>query len=195
MPLTDTAARQAKPKEKDYKLADANGLFLLIKTNGSKYWRLKFRYLGVEKLLALGVYPDVKLAEARDKAAEARKHLRDGIDPGELRKLKKAAKYEAAENSFEAVGQEWFASFVLADADNYIQRIVADRVKKTERRQIGDAVRVDSADPGDGARHHKIGEQLVIIGVGMQCWVDLHAGSPAGMYQVTALGNDLQYRF
>lgn len=109
MPLTDPAARQAKPKEKDYKLSDANGLFLLIKTNGSKYWRLKYRYLGAEKLLALGVYPDVKLAEARGKADEARKHLRDGIDPGELRKVKKAAKAEAAENSFEAVGQEWFA--------------------------------------------------------------------------------------
>jgi len=109
MPLTDTAARQAKSKEKDYKLADEKGLFLFVKTNGSKYWRLKYRYLGAEKLLALGVYPDVKLAGARRKADEARQQLRDGIDPGELRKIKKASKVEAATNSFEAVGLEWFA--------------------------------------------------------------------------------------
>ncbi len=109
MPLTDTAARQAKPKEKDYKLSDANGLFLLVKASGSKYWRLKYRYLGAEKLLAFGVYPDVKLAEARSKADEARKQLRDGIDPGELRKIKKAFKVEAAANSFQAVGEEWYA--------------------------------------------------------------------------------------
>jgi hypothetical protein len=87
MPLTDPAVRRAKPKEKDYKLSDANGLFLLVKANGSKYWQLKYHYLSVEKLLALGVYPDVKLAEARRKADEARKHLRDSTDPGEQRKI------------------------------------------------------------------------------------------------------------
>jgi integrase len=117
MPLTDTAVRQAKPKEKDYKLSDEKGLFLLVKTNGSKYWRLKYRYLGSEKLLALGVYPDVKLAVARLKANEARQHLLDGVDPGELRKIKKAAKYEAAENSFRAVGLEWFSKQKLKWSD------------------------------------------------------------------------------
>ncbi len=109
MPLTDTAARQAKPKAKDYKLSDAGGLFLLVKTNGSKYWRLKYRYLGAEKLLALGVYPEVKLAGARRGADEARQQLRDGVDPGELRKIRKATKAEAAANSFQSVAEEWFA--------------------------------------------------------------------------------------
>ncbi len=87
MSLTDTAVRQIKSKAKDFKLSDANGLFLLVKTTGAKYWRLKYRYFGAEKLLALGVYPEVRLAEARRGAEDARRLLRDGIDPNEFRKL------------------------------------------------------------------------------------------------------------
>ncbi|HEY3698963.1 MAG TPA: integrase arm-type DNA-binding domain-containing protein [Spongiibacteraceae bacterium] len=109
MSLTDLTVRLVKPKDKDFKLADANGLFLLVKKTGAKYWRFKYRYLGAEKLLALGVYPEVKLSEARRKVDDARKQLREGIDPSELRKVTKSSKMETAANSFQAVGLEWFA--------------------------------------------------------------------------------------
>lgn len=106
--LSDTAVRNAKPKEKPYKIADSDGLFLLVMPNGSKYWRLRYFFGGKEKTLALGVYPDVPLSEARDRRAEAKKLLASGNDPG---KVKKQAKQEAtikAANTFEAIAREWY---------------------------------------------------------------------------------------
>lgn len=105
--LSDATARNAKPKCKPYKLADGDGLFLLIMPNGSKYWRLRYFFDGKEKTLALGVYPDVPLADARDRRSEAKRSLAAGNDPG---KTKKQAKQEAklkARNTFEAVAREW----------------------------------------------------------------------------------------
>ena len=84
--LSDVTVRNAKPRSKSYKVADGEGLFLLIMPNGSKYWRLKYFFAGKEKLLALGVYPDVTLAEARDRRGQARKVLAAGNDPGAQRK-------------------------------------------------------------------------------------------------------------
>ena len=81
MPLTDTTIRTAKPTEKPYKLADEKGLFLLVSPNGSKWWRLKFRIDGKEKLLSLGVYPDTSLKKARSDRDTARSMLAEGIDP------------------------------------------------------------------------------------------------------------------
>lgn len=109
MPLTDTAIRTAKPAEKPYKLADEKGLFLLINPNGSKWWRLKYRVAGKEKLLSFGTYPDVGLKDARSKRDDARKLLADGVDPGENRKAQKATKAELAGNSFEVIAREWLA--------------------------------------------------------------------------------------
>lgn len=86
MKLNARQVETAKPKDKPYKMADGGGLYLLVKTNGSRYWRLKYRIDGKEKLLALGVYPDVSLADARAKRDEARKGIAGGIDPLELRK-------------------------------------------------------------------------------------------------------------
>ncbi|MCU7844708.1 MAG: tyrosine-type recombinase/integrase [Candidatus Thiodiazotropha sp. (ex Monitilora ramsayi)] len=106
MALTDTAVRNAKPKEKTYKLFDGGGLFLLVNSKGSRYWRLKYRFQGKEKLLALGVYPDVSLKTARDRRDTARTQIADGIDPGEVRKATKAA--QSDEDSFEAVAREWW---------------------------------------------------------------------------------------
>lgn len=107
MPLTDTAIRNAKPKEKQYKLSDEKGFYLLIKKAG-KYFRFDYRYAGKRKTLALGVYPDVKLAEAREKRDEARKLLQNDVDPAQYRKETKAMQKEQAANSFEAVAREWF---------------------------------------------------------------------------------------
>jgi len=114
MALTDVKVRNEKAGEKQKKLFDGDGLFLLImppgkKTpNGSKCWRLKYRFGGKEKLLALGTYPEVSLSDARDRRSEARKLLANGIDPGEERKTKKALDADNAANTFEVVARDWY---------------------------------------------------------------------------------------
>ncbi|NPT56696.1 tyrosine-type recombinase/integrase, partial [Paraburkholderia elongata] len=107
MPLTDAAIRNIKPGEKPQKFFDGGGLFLLVTPAGQRYWRLKYRAAGKEKLLALGVYPDVSLQAARKKRDEARAKLAAGIDPGEAKKADKRAVRIAATNSFEAVALAW----------------------------------------------------------------------------------------
>ena len=79
MSLTDTAIRAAKPAEKQQKLFDAKGLYLLITPGGTKSWRLKYHFQGKEKLISLGTYPATSLKEAREKAADARKAIENGI--------------------------------------------------------------------------------------------------------------------
>jgi integrase len=107
MSLKDTAIRNAKPKEKQYKLYDEKGLYLLVKKAG-KYFRFDYRYAGKRKTLALGVYPGVKLAEARERRDNARKLLQNDIDPAQHRKETKAMRKDQAVNSFEAIAREWF---------------------------------------------------------------------------------------
>jgi len=108
MALSDTKIRAAKPKEKDYKLADEKGLYLLVKPAGGKYWRFKYRFDGKERKLSIGVYPDVSLAHARQARDSARTLLAQSIDPGLHKKAAKMARIEAAGNSFEIVAREWF---------------------------------------------------------------------------------------
>jgi integrase len=105
MALTDTAIRNAKPRDRQYKLGDDRGLFLLVHPNGSKYWRLKYRVGGAEKALALGVYPDVGLRDARQARDEARKLIAAGVDPMEQRKAEK----QADGLTFKAVARKWYA--------------------------------------------------------------------------------------
>lgn len=107
MPLTDTQIKVIKPEAKARKLADEKGLYLLLQPTGAKLWRLKYRFGGKEKLLALGAYPDVGLKDARSRRDEARKLLADGIDPCEQRKAQKAAGEVRAANSFEVICREW----------------------------------------------------------------------------------------
>src|SRR5207249_5423559 len=111
MPLTDASIRNEikKPRTKPKKLADQEGMYLLIKPDGARYWRLKYRFAGKEKLLALGVYPAVKLAEARDRLDEAKRKLRDGIDPVAERKTDKLRDQHRRANTFEGVAKEWIA--------------------------------------------------------------------------------------
>jgi len=108
MPLSDQAAKKAKPTDKPYKMADEKGLYLLVNAAG-KYFRMDYRHDGKRKTLALGVYPDVSLARAREKRDEARTLLADGIDPSEARKHRKLADMAASANSFEAIAREWHA--------------------------------------------------------------------------------------
>ncbi len=105
MSLTDTAVRLAKPRERAYRLSDGRGLCLLIQPNGSKWWRFRYRFQGAEKMLSLGIYPDVPLSEARDRREAARKSLATGTDPSADRKEKKATR----KNSFQAVAEHWLA--------------------------------------------------------------------------------------
>lgn len=103
MPLTDTEVRTAKILDKPYKLADERGLYLLVNPSGSRLWRFKYRVAGVEKLLALGSYPDTSLQKARAKRDAARMMLADGGDPGAKRKAEKHAQID----TFAAVAEEW----------------------------------------------------------------------------------------
>lgn len=105
--LTTVVVTKAKPREKKYKLAAGAGLYLEVMPTGAKYWRWKYRHAGKEKRLALGVYPEVSLADARLRRDEERARLRDGSDPAADRKAKKLAARFAAANSFEAVAGEW----------------------------------------------------------------------------------------
>jgi integrase len=130
MPLTDITVRTAKGKDKAYKLSDEKGLYLYVTPSGKKYWRLKYRYNGKEKLLALGVYPEVSLSLARDRRNDARKLKASEIDPGEHRKVMKTASVNRATNSFELVAREWFAkhsvNWVASHADKIIRRLERD---------------------------------------------------------------------
>lgn len=123
MALTDTAIRNTKPGEKPRKLADEKGLFLLINPNGSKWWRFKYRFLGKEKLLSVGVYPDTGLKEARSRRDDARKLLADGLDPGEHRKAAKAERLAEAANSFEAIARRWHAKVSTELVPEYAEKI------------------------------------------------------------------------
>ena len=109
MSLTDTAIRTAKPQDKPVFLTEGKGLYLLLNPNGSKWWRLNYRFAGKRKTLSMGVYPDVGLKEARERRDQARKLLANGVDPGEVRKQQKAANAALSTNCFETVAREWFA--------------------------------------------------------------------------------------
>ncbi|WP_290518021.1 integrase arm-type DNA-binding domain-containing protein [Alcanivorax sp.] len=119
MPLTATAVRQALSKAKAYKLSDSHGLFLLVNPNGAKYWRYKYRYGGKEKTLALGVFPEVSLKDARVAHQEARAKLDKGLDPGEERRIEKLTRNLAAADSFEAVALEWFDRVMPDKSESY----------------------------------------------------------------------------
>jgi hypothetical protein len=108
MALTEVKVRNAKPAEKPIKLTDGGGMHLLIQPSGSKYWRLQYRFAGKQKMLALGVYPEISLATARLRRDEARKLIANNIDPGEKRKSEKVE--EKGLLTFETVAREWHSS-------------------------------------------------------------------------------------
>jgi integrase len=109
--LTDTACKKTKPTGKRMRLYDTAGMYLEIAPAGGKWWRLKYRFAEKEKLLSLGVYPEVTLAEARTKRDEARKLLHDGIDPSAHRKVLKASRATSATNTLKNIAEEWLARF------------------------------------------------------------------------------------
>jgi integrase len=112
MPLTNTAVRNAKGSDVAYKLADGGGLYLLVRPDGARYWRMDYRWAGKRRTLAFGVYPSVSLADARDKRDGAKKQLASGLDPGVQRKLERLAATIASKNTFRAVADEWIEKLV-----------------------------------------------------------------------------------
>ena len=126
MPLTDTEVRKARPSEKPYRLSDAGSLYLWVTPAGGKLWRWAYKHEGKEKLMSFGRYPDVPLALARGRHAEARKLLAVGLDPMGQRKAAKTAEKIAAENSFRTMAGLWF--------DHWKAEKSAQHVDATRRR-------------------------------------------------------------
>lgn len=124
MALKDVQIRNAKPREKQYKLFDERGLFLIITPKGKKWWRFRYSFDGKEKLLSFGTYPDVSLEKAREHRETARKLVADKVDPGEQRKAQKATKQERLANSFEVVAREWYAKYSPTWVESHGERII-----------------------------------------------------------------------
>lgn len=124
--LSVTAINNAKARVKAYKITDEKGLYLLVQTTGSKLWRFDYRFLGKRKTLALGVFPDVSLADARNNRDAARKLLASTppIDPSENRKNDKAARMLSSNNSFELVAREWWQSHMTNKAESHKNKVI-----------------------------------------------------------------------
>lgn len=120
--LSDAAIRRAKPQEAPYKLADSGGLHLLVKPNGSRLWRVKYRFGGKEKLLSIGAYPEVSLAGARQARDSAKAELRDGRDPA-LTKKQRRAEAACTKNHLRAVGESWLAIKAPAWSDIHAENV------------------------------------------------------------------------
>ncbi|MGH9437345.1 MAG: tyrosine-type recombinase/integrase [Terriglobia bacterium] len=113
--LTDVKLRNLKPRHRLYRVADSAGLAIEVRPNGVRYWRLRYRFADKSKMLSFGAYPEVTLAAARLKRDQARKSLRDGKDPSDVRRLSKLKAKATAANSFEAVAREWMARQHVAE--------------------------------------------------------------------------------
>ncbi|HEY0267657.1 MAG TPA: integrase arm-type DNA-binding domain-containing protein, partial [Methyloradius sp.] len=121
--LSVSTVNNAKPKEKSYKISDEKNLYLLVSKTG-KYWRFDYRFLGKRKTLALGIYPDVSLANAREKRDSARKLLANDVDPNEFKKSNNALRILNSENSFEMVAREWIASHMANKAISHREKVL-----------------------------------------------------------------------
>ncbi len=145
--LSDAKARNATAKPKPYKIADGDGLFLLVTPAGGKYWRLKYFFAGKEKLLALGVYPDVSLSDARERRGQARKVLASGNDPGEVKRESKRVLIEKNEQTFEVVAREWhenrLSKWTPEHAKKILKRLQAHVFPRIGTRPIADITAAD----------------------------------------------------
>jgi len=124
MKLSDIQCRNAKPKEKAYKLSDGGGMYLEVMPTGSKYWRMKYRLLGKEKRLAIGVYPTVSLSKAREIRSDTKKLLLEGIDPVQAKSQKKEEAKIKATNTFKAVALEWLENGKSGWSKGYHEKLV-----------------------------------------------------------------------
>lgn len=123
MPITDLKIRSLKPEIRPYKLFDSEGLYLLIKPNGSKLWRLKYRHYGKENIYSIGRYPDITLSEAREERFRLKKILKAGIDLNQNKRSEQLALMADEENSFKSVALEWHAKNRNKWTDEHRQKL------------------------------------------------------------------------
>lgn len=149
MPLTDTAARTAKPKAKLYRVSDTLGLSLEITPNGSKLWRFRYRFAGKPKMISLGAYPSITLARARELRDAARSQVASGVDPSQHKQAQKRA-LEAAIYTFEMLADEWHAYSAPRWADATVQKARAyldkDIIPAIGKRPLAEISRPDLVD-------------------------------------------------
>lgn len=136
MALTAAAVKQARPRDKTYKLSDGKGMYLQVEYKGGKYWRMAYRFGGKQKTLALGVYPDISLSDARDLAFAAKKLLKEGTDPSRQRKLDKIA--DTGRDSFRSVALSWYEKQLVNTTDSHKRRTM-NLLKNDLFPEIGDA--------------------------------------------------------
>lgn len=130
MKLNNTAIKNAKPlADKDLRLSDGEGLYLLVKKNGTKCWRLDYRFNGKTRVFSMGVYPEVPLKEAREKKQKARKLLNDGKDPNREKKIQKIKRQQAIAHSFEVVARKWHEKQLGSWTANHAQKVIVSLEK------------------------------------------------------------------
>ncbi|MFZ3209619.1 MAG: integrase arm-type DNA-binding domain-containing protein [Geobacteraceae bacterium] len=129
LPLTDLQVQKAKPSEKDYKLSDGRGLYLLVSSKGGKHWRFDYTFSGKRKTLSFKSYPEISLADARQRREDARKLLANDVDPGEIIKVQRQIQ-EATAITFETVAREWFSKNEPVWSDSHIKTIKSRLVRE-----------------------------------------------------------------
>ncbi len=129
MRLTDSIIKAAKPRDRRYSLTDGKGLTLLVYPDGRKYWRIRYYFHGIEKMLSLGAYPETTLAKAREEHKRLREILAKGVDPSVHRKMEKYRASVAANNKFETVARAWWEHW----RGNKTERHAFDTIRRLER--------------------------------------------------------------
>jgi hypothetical protein len=147
--LTATGVNKSKPEDKVYRISDGGGLFLEVRPNGSKYWRYNYRFFKKQKTLAIGVYPVVALARAREIHLEATKLLSEGVDPNSHKKALKAAEQFKANNSFKAVAEAWCLHHLSDKSESY--KVRSHRILKNDLYPAIGAIAIDGITPPTSA--------------------------------------------
>ena len=186
--LTDTKARAARANQKAYKLTDRDGLYLFITTGGAKSWRYDYRLQGARQTLTIGQYPDVSLTSARDRLAEARRKVAQGVSPAEAKQEAKAQAKIARKNTVKALGQDWYqarsASRSASWADNAKRFLEQDIYPALGNKPIRDVtpddverlVRSVAEKRGAKSAHYA---RLTLAGLFKSLPRSLNAGNPA----------------
>ncbi len=125
MALTNIQIRNAKPQGTPYKLSDEKGMYLLVTSSGGKLWRMDYRFSGLRKTLAIGAYPEIGLAEARDFREQARKLLANDTDPSDVKRIDKQQREIISANSFEAVARDWFDRHLSQKAETTKAKVIS----------------------------------------------------------------------
>jgi hypothetical protein len=170
MPLTDKACKNAKPKDKTYKLFDSGGLYLEVTPKGGLLWRLKYRYLNKEKKLCIGPYPTITLAEARQHRDEARKLIINGQDPSAVKHEIKQERIQEGQNTYEVIAREWHehkkAEWSEVNADTTLKRLEKDvfpHIGKYPIKIITHKMLLDTAQITKERGAHELAKRIIQI--------------------------------